>query len=264
MADQKSKIEGFQKETFEVPTGKVVSVNQAQGIVYINLGSADSLGRLTKFTVYDLNTSDVTQGSKKATIEVTKLIGPHQAEAQIIDSFYGNPVLTGDVIYTPVWRPGQKRHFALVGLMDVDGDKRSDLELVRTLIATNGGVVDSYREMDSPIKGKGVRKNPMTPDTDYLIVGSEPDPATATKADFDDYSAMQTQAARDLIKKITLKDFLEKIGYRSEATLQRFGSGYRSQDFLPKLAPATPSISTGGNISPLFTPRKPPSSPTEP
>ena len=262
-ADEKGKVEGYQKETFEVPTGKVIWVNQAQGVVYINLGEADSLGRLTKFAVYDLNTNDVTKGSRKATIEVTRLIGPHQAEAHVVDSNYGNPVLSGDVIYTPVWRPGQKRHFALVGLMDVDGDNRGDLELVRNLIITNGGVVDSYREVDSIVKTKNVRVGAMTPDTDYLIVGSEPDPKSSTKEDQDDWSNMYAQATRDLVKKITLKDFLDKIGYRSEGTLQKFGPGYRSQDFLPKLAPATPSISSGGNVSPLFNPRKPPSAPAE-
>jgi hypothetical protein len=253
--DEKDKVEGLRKETFEVPTGKVISVDQAQGIVYINLGAADSLLGLTKFAVYDANTSDVSQGGRKATIEVTKVIGPHQAAAHIVDNNYGNPVLSGDVIYTPVWRPGQKRHFALVGLMDVDGDKHSDLELVRNLIATNGGVVDSYRDMDSIVKSKNVRVGKMTPDTDYLIVGSEPDPGT--EADRADFTDMYGQAGRDLVKKITLRDFLDKIGYRSETTLQKFGPGYRAQDFQLGSA-GVQQTNSGGNISPLFRPRNVP------
>jgi hypothetical protein len=254
-ADLKHKVEGFLKETFEVPTGKVISVNQAQGIVYINLGEADSLHTLTTFTVYDADTSDVSRGGKKATIEVTKLTGPHQAEAHIVDGKNGNPVLSGDVIYTPVWKPGQKRHFALVGLMDVYGDKKGDLELVRKLIATNGGVVDSYREMDAIGRAKHKRVGELTGNTDFLIKGSEPDPQSGTQADFKDIRDMEVQADRDLVKKITLKDFLAKIGWKPETTLQKFGQGYRAQDFLPQPAGGQP-VSTG-NVSPLFKPRQP-------
>ena len=260
-ADEKGKNEALRKETFEVPTGKVISVNQAQGIVYINLGEADLLGRLTKFTVYDANTSDVSRGGKKATIEVTRLTGPHQAEAHIVDSTFGNPVLSGDVIYTPVWKPGQKRRFVLVGLMDVDGDKKTDLDLVRNLIAANGGVVDSYREMDSIGRGKNVRVGKMTADTDFLIKGSEPDPQAGTQADFKDIRDMEVQADRNLVKKITLKDFLTKIGWVSESSLQKFGPGYRAQDFRPRLPPGTQPVSSG-NVSPLFKPRQPQSGAT--
>ena len=38
-----------------------------------------------------------------------------------------DPIIPGDKIYTPIWSPGEKRHFALAGLMDLDGDGHSDL-----------------------------------------------------------------------------------------------------------------------------------------
>ena len=79
---------------------------------------------------------------------MTKLPDSHMAEARIVEDKYGDPIITGDVIYTPVWRPGQQRHFALAGIMDINGDNKSELDLVRRLITMNGGVVDAIAEGD--------------------------------------------------------------------------------------------------------------------
>ena len=66
------------------------------------------------------------------------------AEARVTEDDATNPILTGDRIYSQVWQPGKKLHFALTGLIDLDGDTRSDMQLARELIELNGGVVDAY------------------------------------------------------------------------------------------------------------------------
>jgi hypothetical protein len=248
--DLKRQLEADRKQTFEEALGRIISANQASRTVYINLGQADALNRLTTFSVYDANTTDVSRGGKKGTIEVTQLSSsaPHMAEARIVDAKLGDPILAGDVIYTPIWRPGQQRHFALAGLIDMDGDGKSDLELIRRLITMNGGVVDSFREGNRRIGTLGER-------TDYLVIGMIPD-EKSLPAERTDFTNVVTVAERLLVKKIDLKDLLAQMGWKPDTNLQKYGPGYRPQDFVPKAPPGSQRVSTG-NVSPLFKPREP-------
>jgi len=246
--DLKHQLEEDRKQTFEEALGKIISANQATKTVYINLGQADALNRLATFSVYDAKTTDVSRGGKKGTIEVTQLLEPHMAEARIVDAKLGDPILAGDVIYTPIWRPGQQRHFALAGLIDVDGDNKSDLELVRRLITMNGGVVDSFREGNR-------RTGTLSERTDYLVIGKIPD-EKSLPAERTDFTNVVTVAERLLVKKIDLKDLLAQMGWKPDTNLQKYGPGYRPQDFVPKAPPGSQRVSTG-NVSPLFKPRQP-------
>ena len=131
-------------QKFDVPDGEIRWVNQRTGTVWINLGRADALQRQVTFSVYPADITDLTAGGKKASIEVTQILGDHLAEARMFDDKLVDPIMPGDKIYTPVWSPGEKRHFALAGFMDLDGDGRSDLQTVMDIITMNGGVVDCY------------------------------------------------------------------------------------------------------------------------
>ena len=42
--------------------------------------------------------------------------------------------MAGDKVFTPLWSPGQQNHFALTGIMNLDGDGRNQLSVVRGLI----------------------------------------------------------------------------------------------------------------------------------
>ena len=55
-------------------------------------------------------------------------------EARILDDKVSDPIIPGDKIFTPLWSPGEQRHFALAGLMDIDGDGHSDLEPLMNII----------------------------------------------------------------------------------------------------------------------------------
>ena len=105
-------------------------VDQRRGVVWINLGRADGLQPLTTFSVYPEKPTSVTKESAKASIEVTAIRGEHEAEARIMPgdtSKLADPIMPRDKIYSPVWSRGTKKHFALAGFMDIDGDGRSDL-----------------------------------------------------------------------------------------------------------------------------------------
>ncbi len=251
--------EEMTRPTFEVADGKIVWVNQRDGMVYINLGQSDALNQLTTFTVYDANTNDVTKATKKASIEVTKILGPDMAEARILEDKFGDPILQGDVIYTPLWKPGQQKHFVLAGVMDVDGDGKSDLELVRKLIQLNGGAIDSYWDgkMRASLTGRPEEPS-MTSRTDYLILGTPPGPESPP-ALINDFTAMKTEAERLVIKQLSLRDMLAQMGYKSQSQIQRFGPGVTSREVrLPKSEDL--QRASRGNVSPLFQPRQPPRS----
>lgn len=155
--------------------GNVVSVDLKQSEVTINLGSADGLSARMTFSVYDPSvtsisfTTDTNEKMEiceickrdrslrgtKGTIEVLHIIGPHQAVARILDDVILSPIVPGDGIYTPLWKPGQRLHFALGAGMHVIGlsqhDESSqcvDLETVRHIISMEGGVVDCYIDSD--------------------------------------------------------------------------------------------------------------------
>ena len=144
--------------------------------MWINLGTADSLRRQVTFSVYDADQHDAAKATKKGSIEVTRLLGEHMAEARITEDDPTNPILTGDNIYSQVWHRGKKLHFALTGFIDFDGDGQSDMQLARDLIELNGGVVDAYLNDDGTVEGE------ITANTRYLVLGDVPESAIQVQA----------------------------------------------------------------------------------
>ncbi len=248
---QKSKkLDEILTETFDVPDGEIRWVNQRNGTVWINLGQADSLLRQTTFCVYPADTSNLAKSGKKASIEITKILGPHMAEARVIEDEISDPIMPGDKIHTPVWGPGEQKHFALAGIMDVTGDGRSDLHIVRNLIIMSGGVVDCE------INEIGKQIGTMSVGTRYLVLGKAPD-EKSNAAFRTSYSRLIGDANRLGIKKISLAELLQKMGWKNQSPVVRFGSGANPNDFRAKPPDGIPR-SSGGSVSELFKPRRPP------
>lgn len=200
----------------EKPDGRVTWVSQRGGMVYVNLGSDDGLQRSTMFTVYDAGAVNLSATDPKASIEITTIRGPHLAEARIIEDTLSNPILSQDNIYSPVWDPGQKTHFALVGFMDIDNDRKSDRRLVRSLISQNGGAIDAE------VLDDGSREGRLTINTRYLVIGERP--TDKSKADsLAAYSQMIDEASDLGIETISVERLLSDMGWRgNERTV---GSG---------------------------------------
>jgi len=243
-------IDHIKNPVIDVPSGKIEWINQRNRSVWINLGSADYLNRLTTFSVYDAGVGTLAQTKAKASIEVTKILGPHLAEARITEDTITNPILPGDVIYTPIWEPGKPKHFALVGLIDVDGDGKSDLDMVVNLIRMSGGVVDAWQTVDGKMSGK------MTPEINYVVVGKEPS-ESATKDYVKVYNDMMRDAANWALRRITLQDLLTQMGYRQEERVVHFGSGAAPGQFRATAPESAPRKSTG-SVAPVFQERQPP------
>jgi hypothetical protein len=202
-----------------VPDGKVAWVNQRDNIVYISVGSADGLPRRTTFSVFDKDANDASTAVQKGSIEVLNVRAPHMAEARILESSNSDPIVPGDIIYTPLWSPGQTGHFAIAGFIDFENDGASDLEKLKNLITYNGAVVDA--EMDA--KGKVVGQ--ITPKTQMLILGSPP---TERQEDLvKGYSQLNSEANALGVPSIKLDAFLNQIGYSVRPTAA--GSGNNGQ-----------------------------------
>ena len=245
--DQKSEtLNKMTAETFDAPLGEVRWVNQHTGTAWINLGRADSLIRQVSFSVYPADITNLTTSVKKASIEVTQFLGDHLAEARVTDDKPDDPIMPGDKIYTPIWSPNQPKHFALTGLLDVEGDGQSDLSTVMNLITMNGGLVDCY------LNDKGEVIGHMTINTRYLVCGKNFD-ESGTEADCEKaYGAMTNTAAKLGIPSIPLQELLERTGWKNPTPVVRYGKDLNLKDFAPK-ATGPQKKSTGH----VFVPRQP-------
>lgn len=230
--------------SFEIADGRVSWVNQ-NGTVWINLGTADSLRRQVTFSVYDADRHDAAKAEKKGSIEVTRLLGPHMAEARITNDADTNPIIVGDQIYSQVWHRGKKLHFALTGVIDFEGDGRSDMQLARELIELNGGIVDAYLTEEGDVKGE------ITANTRYLVLGDVPESATQGKMN-EGWNAMSKEASDLGVETITLAEFLAQMGYKPQDRTVPLGAGASAHDF-----PAQQEANASPVASPRFRPRTP-------
>jgi hypothetical protein len=231
--------------SFEIADGRISWVNQ-NGTVWINLGSADSLRRQVTFSVFDADQHDAEKATKKGSIEVTRVMGEHMSEARITEDDPTNPILTGDMVYSQVWHRGKKLRFALTGVIDIDNDGQSDMDLARQLIELNGGVVDMYVKEDATTEGQ------MTAHTRYLVLGEFPDSPTevALQKPWED---MHTEARSLGVETISITQFLNQMGYRPQDRTVQLGAGASARDF-----PARPeSGGTRSGAATRFRPRTP-------
>jgi hypothetical protein len=242
--------------SFEIADGRISWVNQ-NGTVWINLGSADALRRQVTFSVYDADQHDAEKAEKKGSIEVTRILGDHMAEARVTEDDPTNPILTGDQVYSQVWHRGKKLHFALTGLIDVDGDTRSDMQLARELIELNGGEVDAYVADDGAIDGE------ITATTRYLVLGELPESAVQAKAQ-ESWHTMNQQANSLGVETITLSQFLNQMGYKPQDRAVRLGSGASARDFPPRPEDNTAIPGSAGRFRPRTPSRTTPAATATP
>ncbi|OHB80083.1 MAG: hypothetical protein A2W31_14680 [Planctomycetes bacterium RBG_16_64_10] len=253
-----TELADLRKGSFEVADGEVVRVNQGSDTVWINLGRNDGLTPRVMFSVYDAVENNATTAAKKAGIEVTRILGRSLAEARIVSDTVSNPIVGGDRIYSPVWHRGRAESFALNGLIDIDGDGKSDLDRVRDLIEINGGVIDAEIGDDGAISGT------LTVNTRYLVRGEQPkvgsdasQDAAGVKKAIETFSEMNRQAADLGVEVINVAEFLDRMGWRPADRTVRLGRGASPDDFRAEPAPGA---GHGTTVAPTerFRRRRPP------
>ena len=218
----------FKRDSFEVPDGFIRWVDNVNHRVYINLGEADRLPLRTTFSVYNESNSGVARGKAdvKGSIEVTKIMGPHSAEARILDDDLFNPVSPRDQIYTPLWSPGRPEEFAVVGTWDLDGDGKGDRDLLHEIVSTVGAKIST--EIDDNGERIG---GPITERTKFLVRGSIPD--LSEVGDEEDRKKIQrvneqltkliSEAREHGVRIVSMSDFLSYVGYKPQRRVYRPG-----------------------------------------
>ena len=270
-----SLLDGVRNPNVEHPAGKIISIDQQAGLAHVNLGSADGLMVRTMFSVYhssitglsfrtapageesvycDVCRRDIARDVSKASVEVTKVLGPHRAEVRILDDILTDPILVGDVVYSPIWKPGQKLRFALTAGMHLPGSGiDSGVEAVKRLIEMNGGIVDCWINESASLEGDHLVGS-IDGQTNFIVVNK-----SATRNLAPEIALIQEALLEDarnrVVKEISLENLLIRLGWRNVTPVYTFGS----KEFMPdimRVVPQHPGTvhQSGGVVSSRFTP----------
>jgi hypothetical protein len=158
----------------------------------------------------------------KASIEVTRILGPHQAEAKILQQDRTRPISAGDPIYSPIWAGGRSEHFAFVGLIDFDKDGKSDRETLHRLLK------GARAEVELEVDDNGVREPAdakLSENTKFLVLGEVPDPSKFATGDprrplvdaiMTQRNALLKEATQTGVRVVKLSDFMAYMGFQSQ------------------------------------------------
>ncbi|WP_254512750.1 hypothetical protein [Anatilimnocola floriformis] len=241
----KKKVLDFNNSTvnrFESPDGRVTLVNQAQRLVWINLGQKDGLQRQTTFSVFNHDENGVAQAEPKARLEVVRIVGDHLAECRILEDKPANPILQNDVIFTPAWSPGVEVHFALVGFMDINKDSVSDREMIRNVIKMSGGIIDAELQDD------GTRTGSINVNTRYLVLGEKPNERSGTRV-LAEYNFMLGEVNKYGTETINVQKLMSMMGYKPEERKVELGTNAAKNEF-KKRGPGGAAAPAGGGVAP--------------
>lgn len=204
--------------------GSITWVNQKYRTVWINLGSDDGLRPQVTFSVASAGLGDAESAEKKGSIEVVRIIGPHQAEASITLDDPTNPLIPGDRIFSQVWDRGRKVGFGIAGFIDINGDRKSDLDQLKDIIIASNGRVDASPD------ATGKKEGELKIDTRYLVLGEFPDDPRRVEYR-NSWTELSEQAEELGIQTIPLTEFLKLMGWKSESRTVNLGAGARPEDF---------------------------------
>ncbi len=236
IAQQAAEIVQLRYEDFDTPQGKIVNVTEGGQVVWLNIGRRAGLKENVRFVVLPSDSLQVTNAKEKAKIVITKVVDEDLAQARVLEGNLKQPILPGDFVYSPAWQPGRKVHFALLGLLDADGDGRDDRETIKNLIQLNGGEVD----FDLTPEGRTV-KDSMNVNTRYLVVGPSGVGAEAlaagesgsanTKKIVRDYNAAKERAKELGVIEISVEKLLSYLQAGNADKTIPLGSAVRASDF---------------------------------
>jgi len=140
---------------------KVFSTDLQSGLIYLDIGLKDHAFVGLTFSVYDQNAPISKDGKSKAEIEIFR-VEQNSSVAKVVTSSIKNPVIEGDLAVNMAWNKKMSNSFMVIGQFDFNGDGFPDRDGRKKV--TN--LIDQWR-------GRVVDK--LTIDTDFLIVGQEPE-----------------------------------------------------------------------------------------
>lgn len=253
-ADLAERVDQLSNAEFERADAEVVYADQANKIVRLNVGTDDGIRPLTTFNVFPADAIDVGGAKSKGSVQVVAAIGPHECEARILEDEMSSPIMAGDLVYTPLWRPGETVRYALDYNLDINGDDRSDLDEIIGLIQLAGGEVAAY--LDANGKEIGSIDSGV-----YRLVVSEEEIVDVLKKDASLDQATKDQilqtresfldsAKENGVRTMTLSDFLVRVGYKKAAQVTR----YKEDGGVSPLDNGVPASTVSDTpIAPIYT-----------
>src|SRR5262249_37392402 len=93
---------------------------------------ADLLKAGVSFSVFPAGVTGKAASTRerKGAVEVTEVLGPHEAQARIVDQSdpIRDMILREDLLFNPTWNPSARERVALAGMIDLNGDGLDDNE----------------------------------------------------------------------------------------------------------------------------------------
>lgn len=228
---QRRKIAELENNKFDSPDGMVELVDNTTRSVWINRGSLDYLRPAITFSVLVKDNSGAGKSTRdvKARIEVVEVTGPHRSRCRILSDEIARPIASGDPIFSPVYQAGRIQNFAFCGVIDLDGDGKSDRKLLEETLNVNGGRIFLQVD-DHGIRQPGDLILDVT--VKFLVIGDMPDPAKFPGLDEkareatnmgEELSKLKKEAADAGVEIIKLDDFLTYMGIRTQRRIYRPG-----------------------------------------
>lgn len=253
-SDLSRRIDQLSNAEFERADAQVVYADQANKTVRLNVGTDDGIRPLTTFNVFPSDAIDVGGAKSKGSVQVVAAIGPHECEARILEDEMSSPIMAGDLVYTPLWRPGEAVRYALDFNLDVNGDGRSDLDEIVGLIQASGGEVAAYLDADGKQIGAidaGVYRLVVSEEeildvlkNNFALDQATKDQIVATREGFLD------AAAKNGVRTMPLSDFLVRVGYKKSAQVTR----YKEEGGVSTLENGVPATTVSDTpVAPIYT-----------
>ena len=210
---------------------QIVDIDRFGRNYMINLGSADGLRPQTTFSIHEKMPDGKLNPVPKGTLEVVEVRGPKLARARLssVRNAAANPVLKGDYLFNATWDPSRKKRVAIAGVVDLNDDHTDTTQEFLRLLRRQGVEIDAYIDTsgDAP-KLQGT----VTNRTDYVIMGDTLDyvnhpkargaDAAAFRRDYDRLQKeMRDQANANAIPVLSIRRYLEMIGYTPPAAIKR-------------------------------------------
>ena len=212
-----------------VPDGRIISVDKPGDFVQVNLGKADQLRIKQNFLVFDRSETNFETASPKAKIEITRVASDsdHIADARIHQRTAGDPILPGDHILSPTWDPGYRVPIAVAGLIDLDGDGRSDRIRFEGLVRQNGGTIVAIHDED------GRRRGEIDSNTRFLVTGVNSGKNPKINEAFSYY---RKQAKEYNVEEMSVRRFINLMGVQVRGKTEHLDSGIgkNKQDIIDK------------------------------
>jgi predicted nucleic acid-binding Zn-ribbon protein len=209
---------------FSEPKGKIVQLDPKGEVAWINIGSADNVrvNQDLTFSVFGSGQGGKADNIRKGAIEVVDVTGPHLSMAKITEVVDPSrtPIVTGDLLINPAWSPQARQHVAIAGFIDLTGEGRNNIDEFMSNLKKQGMVIDAWLDLsDVTVKGDG-----MTLETNYLIVGAQPEFKDTIRADdasiqqkgriLEAVAGMRKEANDKGVTVVPLHKFVAMTGYR--------------------------------------------------